>query len=154
MKNKKNRFIDLAFEEAKSSPHPTVKVGAVVVAADGKTILGKANNNFADHIKKKPERLQQGEKSLWIMCAEKRAIAEARKNLKKNKLKSLKGCQLYSTLSPCTTCADDIILSEIKAVNIPYDDVDLYVKLKEKWRKSIIIGEIKLKEAGISLKKI
>lgn len=151
---KNNSFIDLAFEEAKSSPHPNVKVGAVIVAPDGKTVLAKANNNFADGIKKKPDRLKEGNKSLWLMCAEKRAIATARKNLKKNKMISLKGCHLYSTLSPCTTCADDIIHENIKDVNIPYDDVDTYVKLKTKWRKSILIGEIKLKEAGIPLKKI
>jgi len=151
---KKKSFIDLAFEEAKNSPHTTTKVGAVIVAPDGQTVLGCSNNNFADKIKKKQERLKKGEKSLWIMCAEKRAIAEARKNLKKHNLTSLKGCFLYSTLSPCTTCADDIIYSEIKSVTIPYDDIDMYVKLQEKWRKSIIIGEIKLKEAGIPLKKI
>jgi deoxycytidylate deaminase len=151
---KKNSFMDLAFEEAKGSPHPSVKVGAVIVSPDGKTILAKANNNFAEGIKKKPGRLKEGEKSLWLMCAEKRAIATARKNLKKNKMISLKGCHLYSTLSPCTTCADDIICEEIKSVSIPYDDVDTYVKVKEKWRKSIMIGEIKLKEAKITLKKI
>jgi tRNA(Arg) A34 adenosine deaminase TadA len=151
---KKKSFIDLAFEEAKGSPHPTVKVGAVVVAPDGKTILGQSNNNFADGVKNKPKRLKAGEKSMWLMCAEKRALTEARRNLKKNNLQSLKGCHIYSTLSPCTTCADDIISAEIKTVSIPYDDVDLYVQLKEKWRKSIIIGEIKLKEAGIPLKKI
>ena len=154
MTNKNKRFIDLAFEEAKTSPHPTVKVGAVIVSPDGKTILGSSNNTFAPKIKNKLQRLKAGEKSLWIMCAEKRAIAEARKNLKKNKLDTLKGCHLYSTLSPCTTCADDIICSEIKSVNIPYDDIDFYVKLKEKWRKSILIGEIKLKEAGVILRKI
>jgi len=151
---KKKDFIELAFEEAKGSPHPTVKVGAVIVAPDGKTVIAKANNNFADGVKNKPKRLKAGEKSLWLMCAEKRAIAEARKNLKDHDLESLKGCHVYSTLAPCTTCADDLIYAEIKTVNIPYDDVDSYVHLKEKWRKSIIIGEIKLKEAGITLKKI
>ena len=147
---KKKDFIDLAFEEAKGSPHPTIKVGAVIVAKDGKTVLAQANNNFADGVKNKPKRLKAGEKSLWLMCAEKRAIAAARKIHGA----SLKGCHIYSTLAPCSSCADDIISAEIKSVSIPYDDVDLYVNLKEKWRKSIIIGEIKLNEAGISLKKI
>lgn len=142
-------WLALAFVEATRSPHPTVQVGAVVTTPDGKHVLGHACNAFADGVRCSPARLRDGEKSFWIMCAEKRAVAAARKNLKKHGLGSLKGCRLYATLDPCHTCADDLICAGIGKVFVPGEAQQHHPRLKPKWRKSITVGAQKMREAGI-----
>jgi dCMP deaminase len=154
LSNQHQRFIDVAFAEAGASPHPKVKVGAVVTTADGKHILARAYNGFADGIKTKPTRLRDGEKSFWIMCAEKRALNFARRKLKKLGLDSLQGCRLYSTLDPCHTCADDLICAGIGGVFVPDAAHQHHPKLKEKWRKSITVGAAKLHEVKIPVTKL
>jgi dCMP deaminase len=148
------RWINLAFKKALSSPHPKVQVGAVIIAPDGKTILAATHNGFADGVKNQPARLRDGEKSFWIMCAEKRALNSARKNLKKHGLTTLAGCKLYSTLDPCHTCADDLICAGIKGVYVPDAAHQHHPKLKAKWRKSIMVGAAKLRETKIKVTKL
>lgn len=139
---------------AGASLHPTVKVGALVVTPDGAHVLGKDVNAPPDGIHLTMQRLQHGEKSLWFMCAEKRALAAAQKQREKHGLKSLKGCRLYSTLEPCHTCAHDIIQAGIKLVCVPVKARTAYPKLKKKYRRSMEAAATMFAEAGVRLAEI
>ena len=128
------------------SPHPTVKVGAVLVDRHGHEIAG-ASNRFAHGVDgRRPERFKEGSKSLWINCAEQIVIADA---LRKGA--DIKGASLYLTLEPCAICAGIIAELRIPEVFVPAGALRRYAKLKAKWKNSIEIGLIKLAEAGVRL---
>lgn len=131
---------------AGGSPHPSVKVGAVLVDSKGKEIAAAANR-FAHGIdRRRPERYKDGSKSLWINCAEQMAMATALK-----KRATIKGATLYVTLEPCAVCAGLAAELQFKMVCVPVGALRRYAKLKAKWKASIEIGIIKLAEAGIPL---
>ena len=131
---------------AGGSPHPTVKVGAVLVNAMGKEIAA-ASNRFAYGLdRRRPERYKNGSKSLWINCAEQMAMAEALR-----KRADIKGATLYVTLDPCAVCAGLAAELRLKMVCVPVGSLRRYAKLKAKWKDSIEIGLIKLAEAGIPM---
>src|SRR5690348_3595485 len=59
------------------SPHPHVKVGAVLVDSKGHEIAA-AVNRFARGVdRRRPERYKNGFKALWINCAEQMALMTA-----------------------------------------------------------------------------
>lgn len=131
---------------ASGSPHPTVKVGAVLVDRKGREITA-APNRFARGVdRRRKERTREGAKSLWINCAEQIAIAEALR-----KRADLKGAALYLTLEPCAVCAGLIGELRLKQVFVPAGALRRYAKLKPKWKTSIEIGLIKLAESGVQL---
>lgn len=131
---------------AGGSPHPSVKVGAVLVDAKGKEIA-ESSNRFAHGLdRRRPERYADGAKSLWINCAEQMAIATALK-----KRAAVRGATLYVTLEPCATCAGLIAELRLKMVCVPVGSLRRYARLKAKWKDSIEIGLIKLAETGIPL---
>lgn len=126
------------------SPHPSVKVGAVLVDKKGRAIAA-ASNRFAHGVdRRRPERYKDGSKSLWINCAEQLAIAEASR-----KRADLKDAKLYVTLEPCAVCAGLIAELNVKQVFVPVGSLRRYARLKAKWKDSIEIGLIKLAEAGV-----
>ncbi len=126
------------------SPHPMVKVGAILVGADGQEI-SRASNRFAHGVDQNaPERYVDGSRSLWINCAEQLAIIGAVR-----KQASLKGARLYVTLAPCAVCAGLIAECGIREVIVPKDSDHAHGRLKAKWKKSISIGQTKLQEAGV-----
>jgi tRNA(Arg) A34 adenosine deaminase TadA len=128
------------------SPHPTVKVGAVLVSRDGKAIAIAANR-FAHGIdRRRPERFREGAKSLWINCAEQMAIAAALR-----RRADLRGAKLYVTLEPCAVCAGIIGELRLKHVYVPAGALRRYARLKAKWKNSIEIGLVKLAESGVEL---
>jgi tRNA(Arg) A34 adenosine deaminase TadA len=125
------------------SPHPSVKVGAVLVDAKGREIAA-SSNRFAHGVdRRRPERYKDGSKSLWINCAEQLAIAQALR-----KRSDLKGAKLYVTLEPCAVCAGMIGELQLKQVFVPVGSLRRYAKLKSKWKNSIETGLIKLTESG------
>jgi tRNA(Arg) A34 adenosine deaminase TadA len=131
---------------ASGSPHPSVKVGAVLVDRKGKEIAA-APNRFARGVdRRRKERYREGAKSLWINCAEQIAIAQALR-----KRADLKGASLYLTLEPCAVCAGLIGELRLKQVFVPAGALRRYAKLKPKWKTSIEIGLIKLAESGVQL---
>ncbi len=135
--------------EKGGSPHPTVKVGAVLVGADGKEIAEGANR-FAHGLDwTKEERFEDGSRSLWFNCAEQMVIAKALRDKAE-----IKGARLYVTLEPCAVCAGLIVECGIKEVFLPLEAVDAYPRLKPKWRKSVEIGLGKLLEAGVRVTKV
>lgn len=125
------------------SPHPTVRVGAVLVDAKGKEIAAAANRFPAGVDRRRPERYKDGSKSLWINCAEQLALMQALREGKK-----IKGAKLYVTLEPCAVCAGMIGELKISEVCVPVGSMRRYAKLKSKWKNSIEIGLTKLEEAG------
>lgn len=145
------RWLQAARKAAAHSKHPAVKVGAVITTADRKTILGSAANNPPLGVKVTAARLQPGEKSLWFMCAEKKALAAAQRKKDLLGLKSLKGCRIYSTLMPCHTCAHDIIQAGLHWVYVPENAERLYPKLKRKYRRSMGAAETMFAETGIAV---
>jgi deoxycytidylate deaminase len=140
------RWLMQAERAAKASPHPTVKVGAVLVDAKGHEIAG-ACNRFAHGVdRRRPERYKDGSKSLWINCAEQMAIISAM-----HKRANVKGASLYVTLEPCATCAGLIAELGLKQVCVPVGAFRRYSKLKAKYKASIEVGLVKLNEAGVPL---
>jgi tRNA(Arg) A34 adenosine deaminase TadA len=131
---------------AGGSPHPTVKVGAVLVDARGREIAAAANR-FPDGVdRRRPERYRSGAKSLWINCAEQMALMAALK-----KSAHVKDATLYVTLEPCAVCSGLIAELRLKRVCVPVGAMRRYAKLKAKWKESIEIGLIKLAEAGVEV---
>lgn len=133
-----------AHEAAQDSPHPSVKVGAVVVGPDGHEIA-HACNRFAHGLDSdRAERYDDGVRSLWINCAEQMVLIDAAR-----RKADLKGARLYVTLEPCAICAGLIVESGIAEVIIPVRSMRAYAKLKTKWKRSIEVGRAKLTEAGV-----
>lgn len=144
------KWLELAMAIAKrpvskgGSPHPTVKVGSVIVDAKGRKIA-ESSNRFAHGVdRRRPERYQDNNRSLWMNCAEQLAMLQAARNGH-----ALKGARLYLTLEPCTICAGLIVESGIREVLVPLDAHRNYAKLKSKWKPSIEAGLIKMAEAGV-----
>ena len=126
------------------SPHPTVKVGAILVDIKGCEIASSANRFPRGVDRRRPERIKKDSRSLWINCAEQLAIADAaRRGI------PLKGARLYLTLEPCTICAGLTVEAGISEVFLPVGSLRRYAKLKAKWQKSIEAGLVKLAEAGV-----
>lgn len=145
-------WLELAARQAEAklvdggSPHPTVKVGAVLVEKSGR-LLAAASNRFAAGIdRRRPERYASGSKSLWINCAEQMALGVALRQGKK-----LNNAKLYVTLEPCAVCAGLIAETGIREVYVPVNALRRYAKLKAKWKHSIEVGMVKLAEAGVKL---
>ncbi|MBV8548047.1 MAG: hypothetical protein JO126_01150 [Alphaproteobacteria bacterium] len=128
------------------SPHPTVKVGAVLVGPKGQEIATGANRLPNGIDRRRPERYRSGQKSLWFNCAEQMAFAEALR-----KRKDIRNATLYVTLEPCAVCAGLIVELGIRKVCVPVNSRRCYARLKDKWKSSIEIGLIKLAEAGVNL---
>ncbi len=131
---------------AGGSPHPSVKVGAVLIDAKGKKIAAAANRFARGVDRRRPERYRNGAKSLWINCAEQMALAEALRKRAK-----VEGATMYVTLEPCAVCAGLIAEVGVRQVCVPVGALRRYAKLKSKWKDSIEIGLIKLAEAGVQV---
>lgn len=128
------------------SPHPSVQVGAVLVDAKGRE-MAVSSNRFAHGVdRRRAERTKDGERSLWINCAEQLVLMGALRKGKK-----VAGAKLYVTLEPCAVCAGLIAELKIAEVYVPIDSMRRYAKLKAKWKDSIEIGLTKLQESGVRL---
>lgn len=128
------------------SPHPSVKVGAVLVDRKGREIAAAANRFAKGVDRRRAERYKDGAKSQWINCAEQLALMDAL-----HKRADLKGCKLYVTLEPCAVCAGLIAELRLAHVYVPVGSLRRYARLKDKWKDSIEIGLTKLAEAGVEL---
>jgi deoxycytidylate deaminase len=128
------------------SPHPSVRVGAVLVDAKGREIAASANRFPTGVDRRRPERYKDGSKSLWINCAEQLTLMQALRERK-----NIAGARLYVTLEPCAVCAGLIAELGIAQVCVPVDSMRRYAKLKSKWKDSIETSLIKLAEAGTRL---
>jgi len=135
-----------ASPEKGGSPHPNVKVGALLVGGDGKEIA-RSSNRFARGLDaSREERYEDDCRSLWINCAEQMVLVDALRNKA-----DIVGARLYITLDPCAICAGLIVEAGIGSVIVPNHASQGYDKLKEKWKKSIEIGHSKLSEGGVKV---
>jgi dCMP deaminase len=144
------KWLQLAKTQARRSPHPTVKVGAVLTTPDGRVALARAMNAPPRGVALTPARLLHGEKSLWFMCAEKHALAAAHNKARQAGLASLAGCRIYSTLMPCHTCAHDIIQAGLTLVCVPARAEASYPRLKRKYRRSMQAASAMFEETDVS----
>jgi len=127
------------------SPHPSVKVGAILVDANDEMIAASANR-FPARVARHSERIKEGSKSLWFNCAEQLALMQALRRGKK-----VRGAKMYVTLEPCATCAGMMAEAKLAAVYFPSGYKKRNAKLKPKWDESIEIGRAKLREAGVAV---
>jgi tRNA(Arg) A34 adenosine deaminase TadA len=135
--------------EKAGSPHPSVKVGAILVDTKGKEIARDVNRFASGIDRRRPERYENAVRSLWINCAEQMVLIKAVMKGAKTK-----GSTLYVTLEPCAVCAGLLVECGVKEVVVPLSSRRSYAKLKAKWKKSIEIGTSKLTEAGIKIRAI
>lgn len=138
-------FANSPVEEG-GSPHPSSKVGAIIVGADGNEIARGVNQFPTGVDRRRAERYECGSKSLWFNCAEQIAMARACRSGS-----STEGATLYVTLQPCSNCAGMAIEAGIKVIVVPSQAMRAYAKLKEKWKKSIEAGVVKCHEAGVRI---
>lgn len=127
------------------SPHPSIKVGAILVDANGEMIAA-SSNRFPRGVANLPERTKEGSKSLWFNCAEQLALMQALRRGKR-----VRGARMYVTLEPCATCAGMMAEAKLAAVYFPSGYKKRNASLKPKWDESIEIGRAKLREVGVAV---
>jgi len=106
------RMMRLAIAEARAAEEAgEVPVGAIVVSADGETILGRGQNRV----------LRDSDPTAH---AEIVAMREAGRTLKNYRLLAPdgRGCTLYVTLEPCAMCASAILHARITRLVYAADD--------------------------------
>ena len=105
-------FMGFANHAATQSKDAETKVGAVIVGPDGEVRL-TGYNGPPKGVKDLPDRLSRPGKYPWMSHAEQNIIAfAAREGI------PTKGCTLYTTHAPCSSCARSIIQAGIRCVAI------------------------------------
>jgi dCMP deaminase len=141
------------------SKDPSTKVGCVITNDENTVIstgfngfpIGVIDKNINDYGYKRDitkERYEDRKmKLMFTEHAERNAIYFAsRRGI------ALEGCKIYITWYPCCECCRAIIQTGIKEIIIDgrnYDEDDKY--WKERWKESIEVTKIMLKEAGIKI---
>lgn len=97
-------YLTLAESVAEGSKCERRKVGAVIVDQEGRIV----STGFNGQPRGVPNKCEDGETLPTVLHAELNAILFSRR--------SLKGCKLYVTMSPCLHCASCIIQSGITEV--------------------------------------
>lgn len=141
MNNWDIKFIGLSRHVAEWSKDTNRKNSAVVVDSDN-SIISIGYNGFPrgcdDSI---ASRYEQPAKYLYTEHAERNAIYHA------SKLGiPLKGCNMYTTMFPCSDCARAIIQSGIKKLISPAPDVE-----HEKWGPHFKAALVMLEEANVEI---
>lgn len=130
------RYLALAFEVAEWSKSPGEKVGCVVIHPNQRQLC-VGFNGFARCIDDSIERLEdKNERKRLMVHAEINAIVNARMDLT--------GWWLYSTKTPCTTCASVIIQAGISSVTTPHKEI-----IDDNQARALAL----LKEAGVRVNK-
>ncbi len=133
------RFMQMAGLVASWSKDPSRKVGAVVVSPT-RRIVATGYNGLPVGVEDKPERLERPLKYEYTVHAEVNAILQCARHGA-----SPAECTLYSTLSPCTSCAGSIIQSGIsRVVSPPFD-----ANAEPVWVEKLKIAVAMMREAGL-----
>ena len=135
------RFLRLATHISEWSKDPSTQVGCVVVGPD-REIRSTGFNGLPRGIEDNDERLNNREVKYPLIChAEENAIMHAARIGM-----SLKGCTVYVTWPPCTSCARSLIQAGISSVFYP-ENTDI----PKRWMTDFNLSLNMLKEAGISV---
>lgn len=139
------RYLSLCDHIATWSKDPSTKVGSVIIAPNGHTVISTGYNGFARGILDTEYRLADREtKYGFIVHAELNAILNAARNGYPTM-----GCTLYcSGLPPCRECAKAIIQAGIAEVVVRVPNTE---GIPERWIQSIEDGDRMLKEAVVTV---
>lgn len=144
------RFLRLAQEISRSSKDPSTKVGAVIVN-DLRQVVGMGYNGFPRGVEDTEERLFNRDLKYKLVChAEQNAVWQAGKEAR--------GSTIYiwpSFAIPniCHECAKAAIQSGITRV-VGYTPSPEDKELGERWKESIDLAEMMLKEAGVRISEV
>lgn len=131
------RFLTLACNVANWSKDPDVKVGALVVSPDRRSV-GWGFNGFPRGVEDNAERLDHKPMKNFLMVhAELNAILNART--------SLEGWTMYVTRHPCSKCSQAVIQSGIRRVVFPH------ISEGSSWVHDCLDGTKMLTEAGVGV---
>lgn len=133
------RFLGLACEIATWSKDPSTKVGCVVVDQN-RVIIAEGYNGFPRGILDDGRLADREQKYPLIVHAEENAVATAARIGAR-----LDGCNIVSTLFPCTRCARLLIQAGITAVVAPREWPD-------RWAEDMQRSQALLVEAGVLLR--
>lgn len=141
--NKKwaGRMIKFANEVASWSKDTSTKVGAVITTSDGRPVSWGFNGLPMNTDDSKPERYDRPLKYKWFCHAERNAMDFA--------TRSLDGCTMFVTFSPCSSCAQSIIQRGIKTVVV--DANNTVDKMPERWKDDMLVAVEMMVEAGITI---
>lgn len=129
------RFLTLACNVATWSKDPDVKVGALVVSPDRRSV-GWGFNGFPRGVKDDDSRLGDKEtKNRLMVHAELNAILNAKT--------MLDGWTMYVTRHPCSKCSQAVIQSGIRRLVFPPIDAG------SSWAPDCATGSHMLHEAGV-----
>ena len=123
------------------SEDPKTQTGALLVV-DG-TVLRDANR-FPEKVDKRRNRLDGGNKNIWVEHAERNVIYKAARSGI-----STQGTTLYSSWFTCVECARAIIQAGI--FRLVLSGVVRDLERGQNWRRSQAIAEEMLCEAGIEI---
>ena len=140
------RFFKRAQEISTWSKEHGKRVGAIIVD-DNNVARSEGFNGFPrginDDVVERHGR-ESGMKYLWSVHAEQNAIFNA-----VNSGTRIKGCRMYVTVFPCTTCAKAAIQCGIKEIIAPEPDFN-----DPKWGEEFRVVQEMLEEAGILFRHI
>ena len=124
-------FMNIANDVKNRSKDTVTKVGAVIVNENNE-LVSTGYNGFPKGMEELETDWVSVNKHMYVIHAEANAILYAKRDLK--------GCKIYTTLSPCNNCAKLIAASGIKEVyysTLRFDDgtVNLFRKCKIKMEK-------------------
>lgn len=132
-----NRYLMGFARHASRKSKDSTKVGAVLVAPDGRTVLLTSYNGPARGVADTPERFERPHKYLFAEHAEANLInTAARHGIRTD------GCHVYVTHAPCAACAGSLVQSGIKKV--VYDDGKTSMPAE-----SFVAAHQKFEEAGV-----
>jgi dCMP deaminase len=132
-------YLRLAYQAAAKLSHdPDTKNGSILVSG-GQHVVGA--NRFPDGVRVLPHRVQRPAKYGYMEHAERDVIYRAIKQGLETA-----GSTMYCPYIACADCARAIIIAGVIRV---VGHKQLMAKLPERWRESVLLGDLMLDEAGI-----
>lgn len=141
MNHKVSEYLRQAYRfAAANSDDPRTQTGAIIVGSDGEVISYGANR-VPPGVSRLSIRLTPENKPDYVGHAERNSIANAARIGV-----TTKGLTMYAPWAACSVCAQAIIEGGIAKL---VTHKQMMEKTPEKWRGSIAIADLMLKEAGV-----
>lgn len=134
------RFLKLALEISTWSKDTSTKVGAVIMDKHGEPVSWGYNGMPPDIDDTIPERMERPAKYGWMEHAERNAIYQSNKKMKKG--------HIFVTHPPCADCARAIVKKKIKRVIVDKAN-GLNSDFGKRYAESFKITMEMLNEAGV-----